>query len=205
MKAYHLSNNLYKDIRPLAFQTGGTKHLNKMRKQGYNNVEKYSFEVNLFLKPFTLKHINQMVEAGFNNWKMDEAYLYTIDLDRLMVDVDYKYIAVTSTPQQTEYDNKHWDAFSKKNEKLSDKDWRAAVKEYKERREFYLANRYGIKEFKTVEEFKRNPNLRSWMDFDKQFEYNLEHGNKRQYASYITHIQIGALQPLIPTDVNKLK
>ena len=209
-KIYHISNNLYKDLRPLKLQDNGLIKIQEMMSKGYSKeyIDKYGLEVNFFFNPITKEHIEKMILNGFTNWNLSEFYLYTIDLHKLK-DINYNYISVTSTKQQRDYDDANWSAFEKKYEHYYDAgdmvNWIKYKTIYATNRDKYLLDKFNIKKEMVIDELIKHPLLSDWLNFDKYFNYNLKHGNKKQYASYIPHIQFSVSEPIEYIKVEKIK
>jgi hypothetical protein len=216
---YHVANtNKYKDIRPLAFQKDGKNRVKELLGKGYSvsYLDDYSKEINAFLGPVKMKDINGLINAGFNVWSnlKNNAYLYRINLNDPINLSKIMTVDITSTPQQIDYDNKHWDKFKKnldKYYKLSDKEFEKVKDEFFEKKKVYFdernsyLKRLGIKKVKTLQEFRKSPFLDDWANTDKYFKKNITCGNKTQYASCIPHIQVKVSGPLKYESVEKIK
>lgn len=209
-KIYHISNSLYKDLRPLKLQQNGLIKIQEMMSKGYSKeyVDIYGLEVNFFFNPITKEHIEKMILNGFSNWNLSEFYLYTIDLNKLK-DMNYNYISVTSTKQQRDYDDANWSVFEKKYGHYYDVgdmvNWVKYKTIYATNRDKYLLDKFNIKKEMMLDELVKHPLLSDWIDFDKHFNYNLKYGNKKQYASYIPHIQFSVNEPIDYIKVEKIK
>ena len=196
---YHISNALYNDLRPLKLQPNSKVQIDKMLKDGYSfeYVTMYSKEVNFFISPISKEHIDTMVEHGFKNWDIPEHYIYVVDLNTVK---DYNYISVTSTPEQREYDEMHWNAFlDKYGNHYDNKEWdiwKIVKKGYYEDRDKWLLEKYNIKAKMDIYEFTNHKLYTKWANFKEHFKYNLEHGSKKQYASFIPHIQLSVNKPI---------
>lgn len=207
---YHISNSLYKDLRPLKLQQNGLLKIQEMMSKGYSReyLNVYGLEVNFFFNPISKEHIEKMILNGFNNWNLSEFYLYTIDLTKLK-DMNYNYVSVSSTKQQRDYDDANWSTFEKRYEHYYDSgdmvNWVKYKTKYVNDRDKYLLDKFNIKKKMTIDELIKHPLLSDWLDFDKHFKYNLKHGNKKQYASYIPHVQFSVNEPIDYIKVEKIK
>ena len=228
---YHVGGIGYRDVRPLyMLRTKKAKEHLKTIKDIYefrpSRYEEYITEVNAFLGKVECKHLKPLQEAGFEVYKdLDALYLYKINLTKQIDKINY--IAVQSTPQQLEYDNKYWAKFREKTVKEIDyiyglddvtydlikdtiygkawsEDFAKKQAEYMLLRDNYLEKKYGIKKYMTYEEFIRLPYLDDWADLDKYWELNLKEGAKGQYASLVPHVQVSVKKPLEIEEVYKI-
>ena len=196
---YHVSNKLHDDIRSLKFQKGidvkkyiGTKEY----------LKNYFRQVNTFAAPISTSNIELLQKKGFKQWNQKELYVYKIDLRENLHSIEN--ISVTSSPEQKIFDDKNWETWFEIHKDLEDKDWFREKKLYLERREEFL-NSNGIKTTMSVEECIVFLKTRDWKDMDKYVIINSREGNKKQYASYIPHIQILTKGPLSYVSVEKVK
>ena len=209
MLIYHIAGKKFQDLRPLKLQTKGKERIEQMRRDSYSEdyLQEYITEINFFFGKPTLEQKERMVAEGFVNWNSKDTYVHTVNTDDIKR-LNYNYVKITSTPQQREYDNLYWDDFIKKYKDVfnngSNEEWGEVKQKYLDKREEYLLKRYGIKEKMDLNELTSHKQLSSWNNFNEHFEFNLKHGNKEQYASYIPHIQLSVSKPLIPLEVIKL-
>lgn len=191
---YHFASKRYAALRPIALQRDKQKRINELLQNGATpeGLESYIHEVYFFLGTPTVAQIKRMQRAGFWRWNMNQMYIYTVDPSRIK---GVTSVRITSTPQQRDYDNLHWDVFIKSGQ---------SRRMYFDARDKYLLETYGIKPEMTIKEFVDHPLLSDWSDFDKHFEYNLAHGYKDQYASYIPHVAVSVTLPIAPKAINKV-
>lgn len=202
-KLYHIAANYYRDLRSLTLQD----------RRGPKDVKvdkEYLKEINFFLNAPTKQHKERMVRNGFVNWDVENTYVYEIDAAN-MDERNINYIRVVSIPQEREYNRKHFDNTMKEHERKypgemdTEQAWDATIDEYLRKRAVFLKRKYNIPEkFNTLEELFNHPLYPEWSNFEEHFEYNLQHGNKKQYASYIPHVQISVNKPVKYDDFNKL-
>lgn len=185
MKVYHISGNKYKDLRPLKLQPDGNRRMKELLERGVS--ESYFKEINFFLGKPTKDQINLAVKEGFKNWDLPRFYIYQVDLRNLK---HLNYISITSTPQHSQYIEVYWDKFYEENKHLPGGEFSKAKFKWLEGRDKYLDKHYDIRPRMGIDEIVGNPNYDDWCDFDKWFDYNLRHGDKKQYASYIPHLQV---------------
>lgn len=187
---YHVSSELYNDIRALEYQPGKSK-------SGYNekmmDVDRYFREVNAFPGPVTAAQVAMLRRAGFKNWGDGKLYVYKINLHENSAAINH--VSVTSTPEQAEYDKKHWPIFDNQFQGVSDAVYGERKREYFEQRAKYLSS-LGIKSTLTIDEYAQLLASKDWTQLDKYFLLNSKKGNKLQYASYIPHVQIDTRGPL---------
>lgn len=186
---YHVSSKLFKDIRALEYQTG-------KKKKDYSlitDIDNYFKEVNSFPGVITKKDVDLLRRNGFVNWGTGKLYVYKIDLIKNKHNINH--INVTSTPEQRQYDSENWDEFYSKYSSLSDEEWIKGKDAYLSKRDLHLAN-LGIRRDLTLEEYLSLIVTKDWDDSSKYFKINSKHGNKKQYASYIPHVQINTKGPL---------
>lgn len=186
---YHVSAKLFKDIRALEYQTGK----NKKDYTLIADVDNYFKEVNSFPGVVTKKDVELLRRNGFVNWGTGKLYVYKIDLIKNKHKINH--INVTSTPEQSQYDSENWDEFYSKYSSLSDEEWVKGKDDYLSKRDLHLAN-LGIRRDLTLEEYLSLIVTKDWNDSSKYFKINSKHGNKKQYASYIPHVQINTKGPL---------
>lgn len=204
-KIYHYSAEKYKDIRSLAL-SGNTARIEELKAK-HNVSDSYLNSVSMFLSPMDKKHIETMIDNGFSNYESKHTYRYTIDLNSIKDVIDY--IEVTSTPEQKAYDDKYFDAFYADYERKHPNDpddvyWKSAISDYVTDRETYLSKNYNIHTRYTVDQFidECKP---EWLEFDKHFDNNLEHGSKKQYATYIPHIMLHITKPIKYEKIEKIR
>ena len=205
---YHYSNQKFdkiktRDMLGLPMPAAATKE------------SRYNESVSLLPAQFTKEQVLSFRKAGFVNWGKvsDPLCEYKISV------IDNKTafegpINITSTEEQFKYDKANWDSSLKKlgldSSKFSDeKYWEKNQdkffkfkKDYMKKREQYL------KKYTTVSpnDWKlSNPIIKKLIrNQDKNVAYNLKHGNKSQYASYIPHIHTIITKALVPTSVTKI-
>lgn len=191
---YHVGERGYDAIKNRKQQ--GKYHKCSKCKDAYNS------EVSLFLGKITVNHIDSLVDNGFTVYRTKNISRYTISLSENIKNIES--ISVTSTPQQTEYNDLYYDErFLKvfgenpKKDKEYYNKWPSFIEEYKRDRKEYLYKQYGIKDDMSLKEYLSLPYLKDWSDMDKYVNINLEEGNKNQHASYIPHVQLKLKKPLI--------
>lgn len=204
MRIYHISNQRYKDLRPLILQPHADRRIKELTNKGVSrqSLDDYIREVNFMLGKPTRSQIQTMVKAGFKNWGTRSTFVYGLDIRSI---VNPLYVRVTSTPESTKYDTEHWDKFYDSIKDLTGEQLSNARREYIANREHYLFKKYGIKTRMTVMELINHPLLQSWPDWDTHFNYNLRHGNKDQYASHIPHIQVAVETPIAYSTIQEIK
>jgi hypothetical protein len=183
---YHVSSQLYKDLRSKAILDPNNKDLRS-----------YDSRISLLLTYVTTDEIRKFAKAGFERWNMEHAYMYILDVDKIK---GYEHAIMQSTKQQAAYDLKHW---SNEMDPVSDEDFPEARKEYGLRRDAYLLSQHGIPTKVPIEAFTENKLYADWASHD-WIKYNMKHGDKDQYASYIPHMQLHLNEPLVYQDVVKL-
>lgn len=185
-RLYHVSDTLYDVLKSKALVDPDNKDL-----------KSYDSRISLLLTYVTTDEIRKFAKAGFEPWKMEQAYMYILDTDKIK---GYEYAIMQSTRQQQAYDLKHW---SKDMDPVSDEDFFEARKEYTIRRDAYLLKHHNIVTKSSIETLTENKLYKNWSRHD-WISYNLKHGDKDQYATYIPHIQLHLTEPLPYTDVVKL-
>ena len=192
---YHMGKKGYTSIKTLAQQ-------GKLGR--YEKGDEQLKEVSLFIgKPNCEYKLRHQVN-GFNAWK-DVTTLYTIDLLDNVKNIEA--IELSSTPQEIEYHDEHWDKFVtvvnksilKKYGNLdSDDSIEMFVKQkriYKQGMYDYLLKEYDIKETMTLTEYLDSPYLEDWSN-PEYFVKNTKKGSKEQYATTIPHIIVKTKKPL---------
>lgn len=190
---YHVGNQKWEDLRPVSLQTMTTEELNGKREfllqyMTEDRLRTYFEEINFFVGKITKQHVDLLIKSGFNNWNMEEVYLYTVDLKKVKKSISY--IKIKSTPEQAEYDVKHWKGHNEN---------------YFKRRKKYLSKQ-GLGIDINLSEYLKNPLIDKYKeDIDKHVEYNIIHGDKGQYASYIPHIHVNVNEPIKYLNVERIK
>jgi len=182
-----------------------------------SDPEKYSRSFSAFFAPISKEQIEKIRKAGFIAWGKpgDPIYEYQISIS------DNKNsfvnpIKLTSTIEQREFINKTWDKYWKDNniniEKIRKDDnyWKdnkskylKLRKEYSNKEDKYLKSKgvYTV----TINDFESSSVIKKLrLTQSKNINYNIIHGNKRQYATYIPHIHSGITKPLIPEKITKI-
>lgn len=200
---YHVSSELYTDIRALLYQErGGKLELDRVKQHGDKSyVEKYFREVNTFPGLVTADDANLLRSKGFVNWGKGSLYVYKIDLKE--VEHLINSINVTSTPEQTEFNTKNWGSWYSKHKYLNNEEFFKARKAYTQLLNTYLSSK-GIASEMTVDSYMSLIASKDWKDSSKYFKLNSLVGNKKQYASYIPHVQIDVKGPLTYVEVIKI-
>lgn len=201
MLLYHVGPKIYPDLRTLEYQTGSETAKERI-KQLVDNPLKYFRELNTFAGPVTNKHVRLMRNNGFVNWSSSKLYLYTIDL--LAVKHLINSINITSTPEQNKYDADNWPIFYKEHLGKSDQEWMEGKRKYLSLRKKYL-DYIGQRTDLTVNECIDRVSKSNWDDMDYYFKLNSIHGNKKQYASEIPHIQLDTKGPIPYVSVVEIK
>ena len=153
--------------------------------------------VSMFLSPIGDKNISKLISNGFKNYD-GLKYELSIDVNN-NIDNFGSHIYLTSTPEQIEYDNKHWDKFYKRYNigslKVNEDADRERMRGYKRERDLYLEN-LGVLRIPTIG-FMENPYIQNLIeDYDDFVKYNIKHGYRSQYASYIPHVHTQLVNPL---------
>ena len=200
---YHISSGLYEDIRAIQYQVTSDKvtldHLKKHVGKSY--IERYIREVNAFPGMMSAEDVSLLRRKGFVNWGKGTLYVYKIDLkqvESLIISIN-----VTSTPEQTEFNDKNWTDWYTKHKHKVDEDFFKERDIYRNRQEAYLESK-GIKEAMTVDEYITLISTRDWQDVSKYVKLNARIGNKKQYASYIPHVQLEVSGPLEYVEIVEL-
>ena len=198
---YHISNKLYKDIRPLGLQDNYDS--SKLVDAPYD--KKYINEVSLFLSPITKDNVKDMRDNGFTTWGDGKLYLYVIDLDKQSKDT-VSHVMLTSTPEQTVYDDTNWNKIMgsrKVINNLSAEEFKIRFTKYTEDRSKALE--YSNKEVPLENLYTIDNDIwEDLTDMDKWVEYNIKFGSKEQYASYIPHLIVTVTKPLKIESVSRL-
>jgi len=158
---------------------------------GTARYKTYKYEVNGFLEAPRSISIDKLISNGFKPWENNGLYIHTIDLDKNRDRINY--ISITSHPEQQEYMGKHWNKWYKGHKHLNNTDFFKAKTVLKE----LMAKDTGIPSEMTLDEFKEISKDRNWYDFDKFVDINIKYGSKKQYASYIPHVQVSVNRGLI--------
>ncbi len=179
-----------------------------------NNPSEYIKTASFLLEPIPLDIIKRYKEEGFTAWNSDSLYEYKIDILENKKRFDGS-IKLTSTPEQLKYDKQHWEkTFRKNNIDLTriknDNHYWEINKEiflkiktkYFEDRTKFLNKIYG---YLTPSSYAVSEKIKDLREENiKWLEYNLIHGDKEQYASYIPHIHTPIKKPLRPLTINKI-
>jgi hypothetical protein len=170
---YHLSDRELKEISTY-------RERNKGKKLKYDQMDGISF----FLAPLTEKDVKDLKREGFKPYRvMLTPYLHRIDLTDKSTAANIESITLESTPEQTEYDDKHWDP---KNSKLSIGKYK---KEYMLKRNTYL-NKLGVRDM-TLKEYIASGYVKELRKkYPSYIQHNLKKGNLLQYATYIPHVVV---------------
>lgn len=185
-KLYHIASEEYDVLKTNAMVTGEDVWYDK--------------EVNFFLTVIHARDIKTFAKAGFSNYNMKHAYLYVVDPNNI---VNYNHASITSTPEQQTWDEEHlelWDELTAGDQGV---DFSAGKKEYMKLRRAELLKQYGILDKGDIEFYMNNKRYLDWSD-RKWLDYNLKHGRKDQYATFIPHIQINTDTPIKYEKVVKL-
>lgn len=193
-KLYHISNQLYADLRPLTLQSGGKAKIEEMKSKGYKSVNTYKKEINFFFNPIDTSHVKRLIGQGFSRWKHPRLYLYTVNVGSELFTKNYNYFSVSSTPQELAYNDKYWDGFWRENRNADN--WDELKAKWLADRERYLHVRHGIKPRMSREELMSHGLLQDWQDLEKHLNINIAKGNRNQYASCIPHIQLSVNEPI---------
>lgn len=194
---YHVSAKLFKDIRALEYHVGKKKNDYTL----ITDVDAYFKEVNSFPGEVLKKDVELLRRNGFVNWGTGKLYVYKIDLIKNKHNINH--INVTSTPEQSQYDNDNWDEFYSKYSSLSDEEWVKGKRDYLIKRDLHLTN-LGIGRDLTVDQYLSLIITKDWDNSSKYFKINSKHGDKKQYASYIPHVQLHTKGPLTFESVETL-
>lgn len=196
MRLYHISNKKYENIKSIQLQPNAIDKLERLRAEGLSEdfLLDYITEVNFFLSPPDSSHKERMQQGGFKNWDGEVLYVHVVETD--LIEHLYNYAYITSTPQQRQYDEVHWEEFYVNNEHLEAPQFSKEKRKYLEKREQHLEEFYAIKPRMRFEDLENHKLLHEWLDFDKHFIYNLKHGLKNQYQTYIPHVQVSIKEPL---------
>lgn len=200
---YHVSSGLYEDIRAIQYQvTSGKVTLDRLKKHGDKSyIERYIREVNVFPGMMSAEDVSLLRRKGFVNWGKGTLYVYKIDLkqvESLIISIN-----VTSTPEQTEFNDKNWTDWYNKHKHKVDEDYFKERDIYRNRLKAYLESK-GIKGVMTVDEYITLISTRDWQDVSKYVKLNARIGNKKQYASYIPHVQLEVSGPLEYVEIVEL-
>ena len=197
---YHVGKKGYDVIKP-----GGMVRTPEERKKFQekypamtdNEMDIYDYEINAFLGPVTKEMVLLLKNNGFINWNVDELYLYKINVTD-PANKSIEYFRVTSTPEQMEYDKKHWDKMYFKYKYLTDEDFEKVKNEFiKDKQNYMLKRAKYLKQFNTDTELTlaqflniNKKRYADWCDTEKYFKLNAMYGSKKQYATYIPHVQM---------------
>ena len=199
LKIYHVGPKPYEDIRPLAFQKDNEEAV-ALTKEIIGEVafETYQYEVSAFIEPITPELIKKLVDNGFERWKADVLYEHTINLDANVSAINY--INITSHPEQQAFMDKHWLKWYDEHKDLDSDAFNKARQALKRQ----MSKETGIPMNMSLKEFKNVLRKRIWCNMEYYVNLNVEKGSKRQYASYIPHVQISVNKPLIVENVVKI-
>lgn len=196
---YHISDKLYEDLRPLAFQSPTNSVLNNIENIiGKDRLDGYIHELNFFLEKPSKENIRDLVKSGFGKWSSDELYIYTVDLELIPDLVDY--VTITSHPEMDKYLEDTWEEWYEEHKDLaSDKYFKAKAKYTSD-----MAKTTGIPSKVNINDFKDLARRHLWCNMDFYVNLNIEKGATDQYASYIPHLQIYVNKPIEFLSVEKL-
>ena len=189
---YHISNGVYEDLRAAKFQINNKDAIKRVTDNYYDDEtgEIATRSISLFLDKLTNKNVVDLIENGFENYSSENLYLYTIDLNKNIDTIDS--IEVTSTKEQDNYDNEHWSPDGKPEDEFI-----LYRKEYQIARSKYLM-KYGFDNRVTLSEYLSNTRIQKIKDnYQKSIKFNIEHGSKYQYATYIPHLLVVTKGPIV--------
>ena len=167
---YHFSDNIYDFIKPRHLQDGYKYELNQENMQ----VSAFPWFIDYSL-------IELLIKSGNKVWgSIDKLYQYAISIVKNSNNIHT--INYTSSLEQREYDS----MFYNRN---------VDIMKYKEKRNEYLYEK-GIKPF-SVDEFIKRDYLNRYPDVEEYFKYNAKYGSRKQYASFIPHLHIICINPLV--------
>ena len=192
--AYHYSATEFKSLKTYNMLSGE------------EDISMGENKVSMFLAPIESKHFTSLKNNGFVPYADKKIfYEHKINIldNALAFDND---IYITSSPEQIKYDEKHWDSFWDKNDGIENK----TSEEFS-----ILRNEYGklwmkeyYKIYKSLTPYKYPSNDRVFgliFYYERYIKYNIKHGNKNQYASYIPHIHTVINKPLIVESIKKIR
>ena len=199
IKLYHVSSEIREDIRPIAFQNKNKKQIDDLVNLiGAARFETYKYEINAFLEPLTSELVSELVDNDFSLWESNGLFQHEINLDENEDAINY--IRITSHPEQQAFMDKHWDDWYDEHKHLNNDEFSEAKAVLKK----IMAVKTGIPDKMTLEEFKIVYKDHKWCNIDYFVKLNIEKGSKKQYASYIPHLQISVNKPLTVSSVEKL-
>jgi hypothetical protein len=177
----------------------------------------YNDTVSLLPAPLSSETIEKYRKSGFKAWGKpgEPIYEYQINVSKNK-NAFVGNIKFTSTKEQTDFTNKNnWDNYFKKRgidtKKIPNDDeyWNKNQekifrirKDYKDAKSKHLTSLIPIitpSNYKDSAWIKKMKNNWKWF-----LDYNLKHGSKSQYASYIPHIHTEIKLPLKIEKVNKI-
>ena len=196
---FHVSDKRLKDVRPLALQKGNTRHKREVKELiGEARYETYQYEINAFLEPPKQSDIDRLVSAGFTAWANNGLFIYKINLDDNIDNI--LSIRITSHPEQHKFMDKYWSKWYEKHKHLNNDEFYKAKKELIKQ----MSIETGIPYQMSLEEFKILASEKDWYGFSEFVTLNIEKGSKRQYATYIPHVQITVKKPLTIEKVTEI-
>jgi len=208
--AYHYSNKKFPEIK--------TREMLGMELPEQATPDSnYNKTVSLVPAPLSPEIIKKYRQTGFKAWgnSGDPIYEYKISISKNK-NAFVKNIKFTSVEEQTKYEkNNNWDRFFKDRgidtkKILKDDDyWDKNQDKYFKIKKEYKSNMYNYLErvlpkvtpdnYKKLDWIKKIKDRWNWY-----LEYNLKHGSKSQYATYIPHIHTEIKAPLKIESVKKI-
>jgi len=191
---YHIGKKGYKEILPggLVRSKKEKDEFRKKYKLSKDYMTKYNFEINAFLNPVKKEHIQLLRNKGFDVWKGEDLYLYKININDPENRKKIKYINYTSTPEQTELQKKIYWPILEKYRNADEKTWNEKMKPYFEAAKKFKYTKKDLSFNQAINIDEKI--LKDMQNLDKWFKFNSIHGNKKQYATYIPHIQLGGVK-----------
>ena len=194
----------------------GPKGLKDIRSSNLLGHKGDGNKVSTFVGKPSYRKMKAMKDAGFKNYNnISDMSLYSLSLQQNSDKI--KEMTLESIPETRDYHG-NWDTRSKAilqrvekkygvkeggslpldGNKEVKRNFAKFKKNYKKGRSAFLKNKLGFSENVSLSEYSNigKEVVENWADLDKLVDYNIEHGNKLQYATYIPHLRIKADAPL---------
>lgn len=193
---YHIGVKGYKEILPggLVRSKKESEDFRTKHKLSKEYMDTYNFEINAFLGEVKKEHIQMLRNKNFINWVGRDLYLYKININDPENRKKIKYIKYTSTPEQTKLQEKVYWPILEKYRDASDDVWEEKMKPYFEAEKKFKYTKKKMTFNQGINIDKKI--LNDMKDLNKWFKFNSIHGNKKQYATYIPHVQLYSKQGL---------
>jgi len=162
----------------------------------------YRYHVSAFVNRLKEEHVLSMRENGFTVYnEMTRLYEYKLKLNSIRDVIDMKRggLVISSTPLlytiHETYWKKDYDAFIGKRPNCTHGEFNTWKKRWKERR-YRVLLMLGLETPLSVDEYLQNEYRKKEKDMTGHVAFNVEFGNKSQYATYIPHVQVFIDNPI---------